>query len=271
MSSIEFGGIDCDKHIEQMRDWFYQHFEHPHDSVPYDSEEKDFIYIWGGPCYARDELEREFGDVPEECIQALVDELEHESDKWSPIPTLEQLQVETISFDDFEQALYNIKRLLDINLEVELSEYMTRMLFANVITVLETYFEDAFIRYLDDEHLRLFVKTNPKFQKEKFTLSEVFDVFGNIKNDVTTYLRHEVIWHRVDVVKLMYKSTFRIDFPEHLTDVIHKAVPKRHDIVHRNGKNTDWKEISISKKEVEELIVTVEELASYIDRNLPVK
>lgn len=263
--------IDCEKHIENMRNWFYENFEHPYDAVPYDSEEKTFIYIWGGPCYARDELETKFsGDVPEECIQLLVDELEQESLEWSPTPTFEQLQGSAASFDDCIQALINIRRLLDVNLAADLSDHMNRMLFANVITVLETYLADTFIKHLDNEYMRSFVKTNPAFQSEKFTLSKVFSVFDGIEKRIINCL-NEIIWHNIDKVKLMYKSTFDIDFPDNTVAVICKAVTKRHDIVHRNGKNTDWKEISISKKEVQELIVTVEELASYIDRNLPVK
>ena len=163
--------IDCEKHIENMRNWFYENFEHPYDAVPYDSEEKTFIYIWGGPCDARDELETKFsGDVPEECIQLLADELEQESLEWSPTPTLEQLQVSAISFDDFTQALINIRRLLDVNLAADLSDYMTRMLFANVITVFETYLSDTFIMHLmhlDDDHMRLFKEKYPKVKLPK--------------------------------------------------------------------------------------------------------
>ena len=43
-----------------MQAWFYEHFESP-DTLPYDSSEGGYQWIWGGPYDPRQELEGEFG------------------------------------------------------------------------------------------------------------------------------------------------------------------------------------------------------------------
>src|SRR6266566_8887436 len=61
---------------EAMRSWFLDHFQDPVEETPYDSGEGGYIYIYGGPYDAREELEARFdGIVPEEVIEKLADEL----------------------------------------------------------------------------------------------------------------------------------------------------------------------------------------------------
>jgi hypothetical protein len=58
-----------------------------------------------------------------------------------------------------------------------------------------------------------------------------------------------------------------VKFPDELGD-IYRAILKRHDIVHRNGKNKDGEEILLQKGDVSALIEKVEQLAQAIDVQL---
>ena len=79
----------ADREIQRgvMRTWFFQRYEDPQEECPYDPEEGDYVYIWGGPYDAREELDREFDRVvPQEVINALAEELERDCVEWSAVP-----------------------------------------------------------------------------------------------------------------------------------------------------------------------------------------
>ena len=69
--------------VKAMVEWFLINFEDPAERTPWD--EGEYVFIWGGPCYARDELENAFGGVAtERAIVAAVDRIEKEGDLWVP-------------------------------------------------------------------------------------------------------------------------------------------------------------------------------------------
>jgi hypothetical protein len=67
----------------------------------------------------------------------------------------------------------------------------------------------------------------------------------------------------------MYRATFLIDFPD--ISNLSKAVVKRHDLVHRNGKTKEGDIINVSSEEIEllcdELIHFGAELSDSLDRD----
>lgn len=69
---------------EYMLHWFYRNFEDPTNETPRDDGE--FIYIWGGPYDARDELWDEFRSiVPEDRIEEVISEVEASGiQDWAP-------------------------------------------------------------------------------------------------------------------------------------------------------------------------------------------
>jgi hypothetical protein len=75
-----------ERQIEYMRYWFGRNFEDPGQETPYNSEEGGYLYIWGGPYDAYDELFDEFGDfVPEDRIRVVVDDVESDGlTEWAP-------------------------------------------------------------------------------------------------------------------------------------------------------------------------------------------
>jgi hypothetical protein len=68
-----------ERQIEYMRFRFGQHFEDPAQETPYNSEEGGYLYIWGGPYNAAEQLGDEFGEfIPEDRIQEVVNYVERD-------------------------------------------------------------------------------------------------------------------------------------------------------------------------------------------------
>jgi hypothetical protein len=138
------------------------------------------------------------------------------------------------------------------------------LLYANVITSLETYLADIFINtiFQNTLYLRSFVETYPKFKgndnAQKFTLSEIFTKHDKIEEIVTDEVLG-IIYHNLQTIKPMFKDTFGVEFPKDMKSIF-KAIQIRHDIVHRNGKTKidketkSYTEHKIGKEEIRNLI-----------------
>ena len=88
ISEQEIGDLDEDEQMEAMRVWFGQNYEDPAERTPYESKEGGYIWIWGGPYDAREELYNEFsGLVSDELIEKIADELENECLEWTSVST----------------------------------------------------------------------------------------------------------------------------------------------------------------------------------------
>src|SRR3981189_3118800 len=70
---------------ELMVPWFHQNYEDPSQRTPHD--EGEFVYIWGGPYDARDELSAKFGDIASEALieEAIAEVQEDGTFDWAPV------------------------------------------------------------------------------------------------------------------------------------------------------------------------------------------
>lgn len=273
----ELENADRETQLEAMRDWFYRNYEDPAQRTPYESAEGGYIWVWGGPYDAREELETEFsGVVPEEVIEELAEELTQECWQWAPTPSREDYDdylVDDIAqiteyYGNFSSGILDIEKLLETDVDGIVANCFYRLLFVNVITALETYLSDAFINTVvpNSELMRRFVEKTPEFQSEKVSLSDVFKAVEQIEQRAKSYLI-DVVWHNLERVKPMYRDTLDIDFPKDIGPIF-RAIIKRHDIVHRNGKTKSGTEIIVSKQDVSDLIAAVEAFAQQIDAQL---
>ena len=261
--------------IEVMKNWFSQNFENPAESTPYISKEGGYIYIWGGPYDAREELNVEFDEVvPEDVIKELVDELECESYEWAGVPEEERyddyyydvISANTEFHGTLTESLTNARKLLNYGVSEDLNNTLHMMLHVNIITALETFLSDAFIgTVIENEQLiRKFVKSNTDFSEKKFALNDIFERMDNIEKEVKGYLI-DLIWHNLAKVKNLYKQTLEIDFPDKMEN-LYKGVAKRHDIVHRNGKTKDGEPIIVTNENLIQLLDEVKSFADHIDQ-----
>ena len=278
MSKDAIRAANTDMQLDVMRTWFYQNYEDPAENTPHDSSEGGYIYIWGGPYDASEVLEDEFsGVVPDEVIDSLVKELAEKCWEWAPIPSandhdhmIEDIALITEYFQNFSNAISDIEKLLKSEIDDSVSDCFLRLLYVNVITALETYLSDAFINTVMNNPglMRRFVETSPEFQKEKVPFADLFKEMEAAEEKVRTYL-DKVVWHNFKQVIPMYKATLDIEFPENLSTII-RAVLIRHDIVHRNGKTKEGKQIPITQTDISDLVNSVKDFVQNIDLELAI-
>lgn len=249
-----------------MRQWFFENYENPVENTPYESREGGYIYIWGGPYCASEELDAEFSDiVPTNVIDELAEEMNSESLEWSGIPEyqapddyfVDAIQSNVDPIKTAKDGLAKIQSLLAAKIPSELELHMFRLLYVNIITCLEAYLFDTFLNQVMsvEELKKRFVETSPEFADKKVRISDIFKLFKNLDEKLRKYL-FSLMWHNLGQIKRIYESVFQIEFPDIST--LAKAVRNRHDIVHRNGKTKDGNEVIVNKENVEDLIGEVE-------------
>lgn len=158
------------------------------------------------------------------------------------------------------EALATTRKLLGC----DLPEPLGSLLFANVITAMETFRSDTIINRVlgDGRLLQKYLDTERAFREEKLTVNDVLRMAEQIK-DIARKQLLGMRWHRIDKVKPLYGAVLLID----LGDIGHiaKAVQVRYDIVHRNGRKSDGTMHEIEAADITNLIQQVEFLATRID------
>ena len=277
ISKDELRKADRKTQLEVMETWFRDRFEDPAEHMPYESAEGGYVWIWGGPFDAQEELESKFsGVVPDDVIDELINKLSRECWEWAPTHSPEDyddyLVQDIARITEYRQnflgAILDIETLMETKVDATVASCLWRLLYVNVITALETYLSNAFINTVMNkpELMRRFIETTPKFQTEKVSVSKVFKAVEEIERKARTYLI-DLVWHNLDRVKPIYHKTLGIEFPSDSGEIF-RAILKRHDIVHRNGKTKKGKEILITPKDIANLISTVRKFVKQIDKQL---
>jgi hypothetical protein len=269
--------LDQEEIDEIVRHWFFQHYEHPDNRTPFDSGEGGYIWIWGGPYDAREEIYSEFLDILDQTsLDPIIIDLEDHSTLWGPAESPDDYDDEYIEniasisdfYAKFTQAMDANTAMSSIEPISTLQQKLNRMLFADAITLLETYLSTAFINTTinSNDYKKNFVESTPEFQNEKISISEIYKTHEGIEARIHKYLS-EVLRHNLAKVKLMYKDTLNITFPEDLKD-LYRAISIRHDIVHRNGFTKDGAEHQITPTHLSDIRGSIKLLVSTIDQQL---
>ena len=271
-----FDGLDTPAQAEIMRTWFLENYEDPVHSLPYESREGGYIWVYGGPYDASEVLHDMFEEfVSEQIIERLASELFSECPEWAEqvhridddyIGSVYVLEP-TSYFDEYQKAMANHRALLSMNIPVDAENRFYGMIFVNLIAIMEAYMSDVFIGAVmqRESFMRKFVASTPDFQSKQISLAQIYDSFDAIQNTVEEYLGG-VVWHRLDKVRKMYNATLGVSFPSDL-GAIFRAVLVRHALVHRNGK-IKGEEVVITKRIVEDLAEKIEELIKYIEEQV---
>ena len=222
---------------------------------------------------AQEKLEDEFFDVVTEDIyrelknylalnQSISDAFKFHLDLAKDIASISDYH------DNFSGAILDIEALLKIEIDSRDEHCFYRLLYANVITALETYLYVAFMGTVNTnpDLMRQFIETTPEFKNKKIPLSEAFEAKDKAEEEANVYL-DKLVWHNIKRVKQMYKDTLGIDFPEDIS-AIFQAIETRHDIIHRNGRTKEGDKIIITENDISELIVSIETCVRTIDAEL---
>ena len=172
-------------------------------------------------------------------------------------------------YNSFESEIQNLKKLNEIKISnPSLQQILHRQIYIGVIGTLETFLSETFINLTanNEDYFKNFVKSHPEFRQRKFELREIFEQNKKLK-DTAKKVMLDTIYHDLPKVREMYRSTFKIDFPE--IKEVFKYVHTRHDLVHRNGKTKENEIVPLNKKIVDEVIQKTknfaEELATKLD------
>ncbi len=169
----------------------------------------------------------------------------------------------------FTSSMQNVIELNGIKLDdgKSLQKQMAYMLYANVITSLETYLCDRFISLVqgDKGNLRAFVENFNEYGQEKFFIAELFKVHEGIEAKAIESMK-SVLYHNLPKVSGMYRDTFGVDFPV-FTEVF-KSVLIRHDLVHRAGKTKAGDFHDLTAESVETVVSECSKFVEQLEKEL---
>ena len=253
--------VDATDQQKFMRDWFLDNFEDPVHSLPYVSREGGYIWIYGGPYDPHEELHEKFGDlVPEELIEEVADELFAECHEWAAQSDpsdddfygLDNPDEPAEYFNEYCSAMDSNRAMLALEVPDSVRNTFHGIVFVNLITIMETYLSDTLIGLVthSEKSMRTFVVTTPEFKERKLSIAEIFESIDKMPETAKKYLE-AVVWHRLSVVRNMYRDTLGVSFPDRLDDVF-RAIEVRHALVHRNGK-IEGEYVAITRERIQEL------------------
>lgn len=160
----------------------------------------------------------------------------------------------------FEMALTNIATLnrTPINPKNPSNNLLRTMLYANIISALESLFSDYLIisvRHFD-ECLKNLGANYDGFKEAKYTLKDLINADKSPRELAINKL-HGVTFHNLNLVGAIYKAAFNVEFSA--PEFLQTAINNRHDIVHRNGYKTGKeKPETYTKEQVFELVTQVQ-------------
>jgi hypothetical protein len=259
----------------KMKEWFLENYSDPVNVCPYETEDGGYQYIWGGPYNPEDVLMEKYSKhIEEDIIISLANELENISDEWSKMPPSDDEYISNIISENIspysnyvnsiEKVENHINSLKTITLQ---DNYLYKLLFANVITILETFLLDFIINkvFNNKEYLIKFVSNCKEFKETKISYSDIYKEHSGIEEKVKKLL-FSYSWHNLGKIKPIYEMVFDLSLPK--IDKLMGSIMKRHDIVHRNGKSKDGSEIFITVDDIRNVIIETNNFVNYIDDSI---
>ncbi|NEX17705.1 MAG: hypothetical protein C1943_14050 [Halochromatium sp.] len=138
------------------------------------------------------------------------------------------------------------------------------MLFANLITSLETYLYELTMELLQgDQSLLLNVAKSEKFKARKLPIHFA------LQNDLKQYflpLVTEINFHNLSDIEPLFRGALDVKIP--LNDDVLQAIRVRHDIVHRDGFSKTGEPIIIDQRIIEKTAQSLSELVQTVDRQV---
>jgi hypothetical protein len=181
---------------------------------------------------------------------------------------LDAILSNTEFYHTFSNEISSLRVLNSLNIaDSNAQKTLKRQIFVSAVTCLETYLSDAFINTVlsNQIYLKSFFSSFKDFKGRKIGMDELFSYFDKAE-EIAKKAMLEVIFHNLPKVSNMYRSTFDIDFPNF--SEIQKDIVTRHDLVHRNGKTKEGKEIDITEAVVNAVIHKIEIFVNDLDRKL---
>ena len=174
------------------------------------------------------------------------------------------------AYEIYIHSIGQISKLLKEEIEnPELSEYLYRMIYANIIAAMEAYLSKILAAaVLNDETIFWRFVNKINWNNQKVSMKDIKETYDNMNIKVQEKL-NELIFHNLPKVKKIYKDVLEIDILEDgMLECLSKAVNIRHDIVHRNGRKNKSEENefhNITVDMITDLIEKVDQLVENIE------
>ncbi len=181
-------------------------------------------------------------------------------------------------YQNFTRNISQIKRMIDLkDLKNQRDkEFLRKLLYINVITSMEIYLGDAFIYQIrnNERYLKKFISHHQNFEKKSY-LKEVAKKYPNFESSLkyvfleeATQILNNISFHKLENIEKLYKKVLEISFPKGFNKIIYDAILKRHNLVHRNGKDLKGKKVSIEIDSLDDLIITVKNFIGQIHNKI---
>ncbi|ELV2768969.1 TPA: hypothetical protein NQG29_004104 [Enterobacter cloacae] len=146
---------------------------------------------------------------------------------------------------------------------------LVRMCYSGIITVMEAYLADIFIRAVKHPSVkRRFVESYEKFRgSTKKPLSDIYNQLDSLDKVIEEEL-FGLSFHNIPTVKKLYQECLLVSFPPDILTNIARSVNIRHDIVHRNGRDKKGKHHLIKCHHVNQLEELMHVFLAGIDKQI---
>lgn len=167
----------------------------------------------------------------------------------------------------FEDSVFAGTEMLNVDVSAQTKRAIYVMVFAHVVAAVEGFLATTFITTTlsSSTYIQRLVESDPEFAERKLTVKEIFSKHATLKDDIGTYLK-DLIFHRLDKVKPMFKAVFDIDFGD--IKWLFQAVRVRHDCVHRAGYDKDGEPIELNSQDLINLMHACLDLVKRVDAEI---
>jgi hypothetical protein len=220
------------------------------------------------PCTTEDGYAVALLEVLPEDVTCILDISDLISGGWTDAfdDLVEFQQKYTNFYGAFKLAINDVISLMELAPD---NEALCRMLYASVITAVETYLSDTLRKqvFVKPSVKRRFVESHGKFRGNLFGLNDIYTRLETLDTVIAKVIDEES-FHSIISVKSLYQNVLLTHIPKNHMDKLLLAVSIRHDIVHRNGKSLLGKRHIISLTEVKQLIEDVDAAIQHIDKQV---
>lgn len=170
-------------------------------------------------------------------------------------------------YEDFNNSITEYKTILESKF-VERNQSILKMIDASIVSAMETFLGDVLISKVqkNEKYLLKVAKKLKEFKDEKMLISEFLENPECAKIKIINGLRG-FLFHNLPKVKNIYKVVFGIDIKNDLEPLM-QIVSRRHDIVHRNGKNNEGEMFIFSKEQVSDDISLIERFVEDVNNEV---
>lgn len=146
------------------------------------------------------------------------------------------------------------------------NEVLQRMCYSGIITALEAYLADIMKRSVQEEAIRRrFVERYKPFQNDmKLDMARLFITLDKIDRTIADTI-DSLSFHNLEMARGLFRDVLLVTFPSEERAFLNHAVGVRHDIVHRNGRQTSGKPVAVGHPEVIRLDSAVRHLIVSVD------